>query len=290
MKRISAQVLLFILSAVLLLVSGQTAYAEGSAPIAENLELTTYRNISVGGKMSAFDPDGGALRFEVTTEPVKGELQIEEDGGFVYTPKPGKKGRDYFGYKAYDQEGNASQEATVIIRIEKAKKTIQYTDMTGRGEEYAAVRLYETGLLTGEKIGNDVCFHPDRMIPKGEFISLCVKLSGQPVYAGVLQTSFTDDSRIPIWMKGYAAAAALSGLTDSDTLNPEDFIRVEEAAEILDHALHVTEVHYLSREKSQACINLEAAGVLADGVPDDYLTRAEMAKMLCGAMDLMNKR
>ena len=41
-----------------------------------------------------------------------------EDGGFLYTPRPNRKGRDYFGYRVIDEAGNVSQEATGLIRIE----------------------------------------------------------------------------------------------------------------------------------------------------------------------------
>ena len=95
------------------------AQALGTAPIAENLELTTFRNTSVNGTLSAYDPECDVCSYEITTNPVKGEIVVEENGGFIYTPGEGKKGRDYFGYKAIDSEGNVSQEATVIIRIEK---------------------------------------------------------------------------------------------------------------------------------------------------------------------------
>ena len=44
---------------------------------------------------------------------------MKDDGVIVYTPRRDKKGRDYFGYRAKDAEGNVSQEATAIIRIEK---------------------------------------------------------------------------------------------------------------------------------------------------------------------------
>ena len=46
---------------------------------------------------------------------------LEPDGNFTYTPGTDKKGRDYFGYKVADSEGNLSQEATVIIKIEKSR-------------------------------------------------------------------------------------------------------------------------------------------------------------------------
>ena len=83
------------------------ARAEGSAPVAQNMELTTYRNVSVGGRLTAVDPDGDTLTFQITTEPTKGEIELTDDGRFVYTPDTNRRGRDYFGYKAMDASGNS---------------------------------------------------------------------------------------------------------------------------------------------------------------------------------------
>ena len=68
------------------------AHAEGGAPVAQNLELTTYRNVSVGGRLSAVDPDGGTLTYQITTEPTKGEIELTDDGRFVYTPDTNRRG------------------------------------------------------------------------------------------------------------------------------------------------------------------------------------------------------
>ncbi|MBR6468467.1 MAG: hypothetical protein IKT16_09985 [Desulfovibrio sp.] len=132
MKRILKPVSLLLLLCALL---GALSFASaaGGAPIAENLELSTYRGVSVGGRLAATDPEGSALRYEITTHPVKGELALDDDGHFVYTPGDGKRGKDYFGYQAIDADGNRSQEATVIIRIEKQKSKICYSDLDGCG-------------------------------------------------------------------------------------------------------------------------------------------------------------
>ena len=98
-----------------------TVLAANGAPVAENLELTTYRNVCVGGQLSAVDPEGDAMTFEITTQPSKGTVELTDDGRFVYTPDTNRKGRDYFGYRAVDETGARSQEATVIIKIEKQK-------------------------------------------------------------------------------------------------------------------------------------------------------------------------
>ena len=95
------------------------AGALGSAPECDNLELSTRRNTPVEAKLSARDPDEDIVCFELTTCPVKGDIELMDNGVIVYTPHIGKKGKDYFGYRAKDAAGNVSQEATAIIRIEK---------------------------------------------------------------------------------------------------------------------------------------------------------------------------
>ena len=95
------------------------AEAAGNTPIADNLELTTRRNIPVEGRLSAHDADDDIVSFEITTDPIKGSIEFKDDGVIIYTPRRDKKGRDYFGYRARDAAGNVSQEATAIIRIEK---------------------------------------------------------------------------------------------------------------------------------------------------------------------------
>ena len=103
--------------------------AADTAPVAENLELTTFRGTSIGGTLSANAPDGSPLTFRITTEPIKGTVTLTDSGTFVYTPADGKRGRDYFGFRAADSSGNESQEATVIISIKKQKPAVTYSDM-----------------------------------------------------------------------------------------------------------------------------------------------------------------
>ena len=81
------------------------ALAQGSAPVAENLEITTYRGVSVDGELAAVDPDGDVLTFLITTPPTKGTVEVDETGKFVYTPAEGRRGKDYFGYVAHRRRG-----------------------------------------------------------------------------------------------------------------------------------------------------------------------------------------
>lgn len=303
MKRLLISFLSFTLAVALLAGAAGPVFADGSAPVAENLELTTYRNVSVGGSLSAYDPDGDAVSFKITTEPVKGSLELKQDGSFVYTPQEGKKGRDYFGYKAQDTQGNFSQEATVIIKIEKQKKDVFYADMAGRGDEYAAVALCENGLFTGEQIGGSYCFDPDAAVSRGEFLSMCMILSQEPVFTGVLSTGYADDEEIPAWMKGYVTTAAMCGIDtgrvteDGSVFAPSAPVSRGEAAAMLSGALHLTDISYLEkdeeleREVAQAVVNLAACGVMTGTSPaGGELTRSEAALMLTAAMELKANR
>ncbi len=258
------------------------AMAEGTAPIAENLELKTYRHISVGGRLSAYDPDGGEVRFQITTPPTKGDVQLEEDGSFVYSPYYNKKGRDYFGYKAQDAEGNLSQEATVLIRIEKQKTPVWYEDMQGRQGEYAAISLAERGYFVGESIGGHYCFQPDKPMTRGEFLSVCMLAAKKPLLQGVMRSGCADDASLPDWMREVVASASLQGLAHVERFQSSEPIDTAEAVVILNTILNLYPETASGEDATlRACMNLQAVGVPCSSAPgNSLLTREEAALML----------
>lgn len=275
---------------------------KGESPIAENLEITTYRNVSVGGQLKATDPDGDVLRFEITTPPVKGNIQLKDNGSFVYTPAEGKRGRDYFGYKAVDIKGNRSSEATVIIRIEKQKTKIAYSDMDGNGAYCAAVALAENDIFVGECLGGQYVFNPERPVTRGEFLTMCLKLAKSDILSGVLTTGFADDNKIPMYMKPYVSTALLTGVINgySDGVNTavfncDSYISYPEAAVMLNKALNLTDVNTKDYGETapvwaaQACANLSACRI-SDYSLEGQLTRADCAKMLYNAMKVIENR
>lgn len=272
-------------------------------PIAENLELKTYRGVSVGGQLKATDPDGDPMKFEVTTKPIKGTVSLKDDGSFVYTPAEGKRGHDYFGYKAVDTKGNKSSEATVIIKIEKQKSKIAYSDMNGDGAYMAAVRLAEEDVFVGEQLGGQYVFCPEKTVSRGEFLTMCMKLAGSDVLTGVVTTGFADDEDIPAYMKPYVSTALLSGVIKGCTagegaavFSPADAISYPEAAVMLDRALGLTKASSTNEGDyaapvwaEQSCANLSACRI-SDYRGSDVLTRADCAEMLYNAMGVLEKR
>lgn len=279
------------------------AVKSGENPIAENLELKTYRGISVGGQLKATDPDGDPLKFEVTTKPIKGQVTLKDDGSFVYTPAEGKRGHDYFGYKAVDSKGNKSSEATVVIKIEKQKSKIAYSDMAGNGAYMAAVRLSEEDIFTGEQLGGQYVFSPEQTVSRGEFLTMCMKLAGSDILSGVMTTGFSDDADIPAYMKPYVSTALLSGIIEGYTgsdgnaavFAPDSGISYPEAAVMLDRALKLTKastdegIGAAPAWAAQACANLSACriGEYTDG---GALNRAQCASMLYNTMQVLERR
>lgn len=291
MKRIAFSAAAFVLMLLLCLGLAAPALAEGTAPIAENLELKTFRHISVGGALSAYDPDGEIVAFMITTPPVKGDVQLEADGSFVYTPYYNKKGRDYFGYKAQDTDGNWSQEATVLIRIQKQKTPVWYEDMQGREGEYAAIALAERGLFVGEQIGRRYCFQPEKPVTQGEFLALCMLAADKPVLKGVMRTGSAEDADIPDWMKEYVASAALQGVGSGTEFEAEKQVSKAEAAKILNAVLGLYPQDAAKADETvRACLNLQAVGVMQQTrAYETALTREEAARMLAAAAEFAEK-
>ena len=274
------------------------AFADGAVPVAQNLELSTYRNVTVSGKLSAFDSENDVVMFEITTPPVKGSVELSDDGSFIYTPNKDKKGRDYFGYKALDAEGNRSQEATVIIKIEKQKKSVAYADMDGLAGEYYAAALSEAGIFTGENICGRYCFYPERTVTRGEFVSMCIRASGEPIVGNVMSTGLSDDGDIPDWMKSYVMASVMCGQKyENEVFDADEGIGRTEALLLLNNALKINDVSYLlpeselSSETSQACANLRAVGLIREGeLKEETLTRLEAAELIVKALELVKNR
>ena len=278
---------------------------DNAPPVAENQMLETYRGVSVGGQLKAHDPDGDQVTFEITTEPMKGEVALSADGAFVYTPGENRRGKDYFGFRAVDAQGNPSQEGTVIIRLLRQKSKLTYADMTGSGAEYAAVVLTERGVFTGETVGRDHIFDPEGTVTRGEFLTMCMTAAGCPLLQSVRSTGFRDDGDIGGWLKPYVATALMRGyirgVADENGARfcPGDGISLRDACSMLNAVLGVTDVvsagafpgEELS-ESAQAAANLTACGVLPawSRAPEETLTRWEAAELLQNAIRLMDRR
>ncbi len=281
--------------------------ASGSAPIAQNLTLSTYKNLSVSGQFTATDPEGDLLRFQITSQPARGSVTLSNDvtGEFLYTPYDRKTGADSFTYVAIDAEGNVSSPATVKVSIEKAKTAVNYVDLEGSGVAALAQRLADAGVFLGMEIDGNHYFQPDEAVSRSEFLAMAMTACGCDLLTGVTATGFADDDAIQTWAKAYCATALrdgyISGARNEEgrvIFAPDSSVTAAEAAVILDHILSLTDASQeaFARDTEavpawavQSVVNLTSCGIPCS-VSGDPLTRAEAAEMLCKAMDTLAAR
>lgn len=280
--------------------------AENAAPIAENLTLTTYQNVAVHGRCAAVDPDGDLVTFRLTDKPARGQVELEEDGTFCYTPYEKKKGKDTFSYVAVDTAGNESREATVRVTIQKPSTAVSYSDLDGHSAHYAALRLAERNIFVGASVGGVYCFGPEETVSRGEFLAMAMTAAGADVLEGVTVTGFSDDDGIPTWAKGYVSAAVMSGAVRGQgsengqvVFNAAAPITAAEAAVLADRLLAMGDVTAESAFGAdavpawayQSVVNMEAVEVVSPATQlSAPLTRGEAARMLSAMLDVVDSR
>ena len=168
--------------------------------------------------------------------------------------------------------------------------------------------VYGAGVFVGEKIGDSYVFEPERMLSRGEFVSMA--LAAMDVSAEDVQmTGFCDDASIPTWAKGYAVSAlnagVVSGVSTAEgvAFRANDAITLNEAAVVLNRLLRVTDVDLSDYDVqdadnawcAQALANLQSVSVIESGrfSTDEMrsgVTRAQAAEILSAAMTLKDGR
>ena len=257
---------------------------ENQAPIAEDCAFETYKNLEVTGQLKVRDPEGQEMTFTLTRPPKRGDIVIQQDGSFTYTPKKNKVGIDSFTFTATDPAGKTSREATVTVSIQKPTDAKQYSDTVGKDCRFAAEWMKNTGIFVGESLGGSPCFSPDRTVSRGEFVTMLVRTLNLPTDPDLTETGYTD---VPDWLKPYLAAAIRSGLTTglttADGFGPDLPVTAEEAAAMLCSALQLEpqEQTVLSSPEGEAFTPVEVA--LQNGfdlIPGQTLTRSDCASLL----------
>ncbi len=261
---------------------------EDKAPTLEDLAIETYKNLPNEGVLKAADPEGEALQFTVVRGPRRGEVAINSDGTFTYTPKKNKVGVDSFTVTATDPAGNVSREATVTVQILKPSDSRQYTDTAGLSCRFEAEWLKNTGLFTGESISGESCFGPDKAVSRGDFLAMLVKVLDIPVEEQDYSAVPTD---VPLWLRPYVGAAMRSGLlegcpdTQTGGFEGDSPISQAEAAVMVQNALQLASVQtaQLETEDVPAWACAAVTALTENGLslmPLENLTRGEAAELL----------
>lgn len=292
--------------------SGEEASADlfllgesNSAPVARDMEFTTYKNVAVTERFDGVDPEGDLLTYHVVKKPARGSVTIQEDGTFVYTPYENKTGKDTFTYVAVDAVGNSSDPATVKVKIEKPNTKVTYADLDGDPAHKAAVRLAEEEIFVGECMNGAYFFCPDQPVTRSQFVTMVMDTVGLEALEDVERTGFADDGIIETWAKPYVASALKSGLIQGSldgegqaVFRGSETVTAAEAAVLLDRALQITDVDtqtFASADApawaAQSAANLSTCGMLDGGTSlGTQLTRGEAAQLLCAALEWMDSR
>lgn len=256
-------------------------------PVAQDAAWETYKNLTLTGTLKVSDPEGEALTFCVTRAPRRGTVEVGADGTFTYTPKKNKVGVDSFTYTATDAAGAVSREATVTITILKPSDAPQYTDTAGQACCFAAEWMKNTGIFTGEAVGDSLCFGPQQSVTRGQFVAMVVKALDIPTQEALTYTGYDD---VPAWLQPYLAAAMRSGLTadlpDQQTISWEEPISGGEAAVMLQNALDLPTP---ASETASAFAQASLAALASTGIAleaDAPLTRGDAALALYQAAQL----
>ncbi|MCD0461024.1 choice-of-anchor M domain-containing protein [Roseiconus lacunae] len=103
---------------------------QSDAPTAVDDTYVVGRGSSVHGNvlMNDFDADGDALVTTLGATVMKGSLDFNADGSFVYTPQSGFDGSDHFVYSVTDGEGLVSTANVVINAAEERTFEAMLTD------------------------------------------------------------------------------------------------------------------------------------------------------------------
>lgn len=268
---------------------------QDNPPVAEDFALETYKNLPNQGHLKVTDPEGELLTCSIVRQPKRGEVTLDVDGSFVYTPKKNKVGVDSFTYTATDPAGNVSREATVTIQILKPTDSKQYTDTVGESCRFAAEWMRNTGLFTGEAVGGQICFQPDKTVSRGEFLAMVVQALDIPLEDPAYSAVPVDT---PLWLKPYLAAAIRSGLTadlpatDTGSFEADRAITGAEVAVMLQNALDLgisqqtleaVETASEAKEEIPAWASASLTAMADNGitlVADETMNRGQVAELL----------
>lgn len=274
-----------------------------------SLNRITYKNVMIEGVLTAHDPEGDDLTYEVIRYPEHGRLIITDAalGTYTYIPEESYTGNDSFSYVVKDKYGNYSTGAKVSISVCSQSTSTVYSDLTGDSVYSHAISMTENGLMNGIQVGSHYYFEADREVTRAEFIVTAMNAIGIKNVPEVEFTAFYDDDDISDEMKGYVALAYskgyVSGIKSEGNIyfRPYDSITLSEAAVIVSNMIGykaptVTPT-FADSDKipsfaSEAIESLYTLGILE--FPDktvganSMVTRGDMAEILDKTMQVLN--
>lgn len=277
---------------------------------AVSLHIETYKGLPTAGTVSAYDPEGDEITYEIIRYASHGRVSLTDrhTGAYVYTPDPAYTGQDSFDYVVRDRYGNYSTSATVNIQVSARPTAVTYADIDGEGDAAAILSVSAMGLMNGARIGGETYFKPAEAVSRLEFLVTAMQAAGitADTVAGLGNPSFADTAAIPTAMRPYVSYAAQKGYISGKTIEgktyfqPDDTITRAEASVILSnvigYAVEDTVTAFADESalpawSGEALTSLRALGILQ--CPDgnahagEIMTRGDTAAWLNRTIRLM---
>ena len=277
---------------------------------AVSLQIETYKGLPTAGTVSAYDPEGDEMTYEIVRYASHGQVSLTDrhTGAYVYTPDAGFVGQDSFDYVVYDRYGNYSTSETVSITVSARPASVSYADIDGEGDAAAILSVSAMGLMNGTQVGGETYFKPGDSISRVEFLVTAMQAAGitADTVAGLGDPSFGDADAIPTALRPFVTYAAQKGYITGKTvdgktyLRPDETITRAEAAVILSNVIGYAvedtvtafaDASTLPAWSGEALTSLRALGILQ--CPDGNahagatMTRRDTAVWLDRAVRLM---
>ena len=276
----------------------------------EPQSFTTRTNVTYYGKLEGNDPEGDKLCFEITCDARHGVVSItdKESGTYKYKPQNNYTGKDSFSYTVCDENGNYCNECEVSVSVEKNTSGVYYCDMQESRAHNAAITLAEKGILTGEKVGENMLFGPDYRVSRADFVAMTMDACGIETDDTLKTTSFTDNDDIPEHLRSHIATAErlgyISGTQTEDGVffYPNNTITRAEAAVILNRILELqtsAEIEVFADDgsipswASSSIYAMRYNGIMRGVGEGNFssfspLTREQAAIILCAAINIIS--
>ena len=281
-----------------------------------SLNIETYKDLPTAGTISAYDPEGDEITYEIVRYAAHGRVTLTDrhTGAYVYTPDTGFTGQDSFDYVVYDRYGNYSTSATVCITVSARPASVVYADLEGdqdaRGDVASILSVSSLGLMNGTQVGGECYFKPDEAISRVEFLVTAMQAAGitADTVASADLPDFADLGDIPAAMRPFVGYAVEKNYVGGKTVNgqlrfdPHGTISCAEAAVILSNIIGYAvedtitafaDANTLPAWSEKALTSLRALGILTspDGNahPGQTMTRATTAVWLHRTLCLMGK-
>ena len=275
-----------------------------------SLNLLTYKGVAVSGVLSAHDPEGDELTYEIVKYPSDGLLTLTDAsrGIYTYAPNGSFAGDDDFVYVVKDKYGNYSGGIRVNIEVASPSVSVKYCDIDYADGYNYAIAMTELGVMNGERVGDNYYFRPDGEVSRVDFLVSAMKTLGITSVPSASVTPFADDGAIGEEQKGYVNVAYAKGYISGIKENggtyfcPDDKITLSEAAVIISNIIGYAspdiiptfnDIDKLPDFAERAVISLHGLGIIEcfDNTlgANEIIDRADMAKLLSKAAIVVGK-